>query len=322
MLQRGGLYPEGCARGPGFCLHVGSCGKAQPGLWQKAGVCQDHLARDDQTFKTLGVFDQQVDGGWPGFDCHRFGFVLKQPPGCACVGAWGKRIPFAWLAQLDAFSSGLSTAPLAAGQRVETPPTDPDPGPTDPPPVYIGRSVLERVLMAAGDIGTMAPLTGTFLNIAENVATLDPQTGAILNRIDGSVTNTMTGVSAATAEVTGEVLAISEVTMDLGDISTTVLGAVNTGTITLGVNQDLSEAISGTSGALSASMQQLGGTTDHAVLVANMASNMTSVVGSVSNSFDGLNGSIGNVSTTVLGAVNTGTVVSGVNETITGIVGG
>lgn len=226
------------------------------------------------------------------------------------------------MAQLDAFSSGLSTAPLAAGQRVETPPTDPDPGPTDPPPVYIGRSVLERVLMATGDIGTMAPLTGTFLNIAENVATLDPQTGAILNRIDGSVTNTMTGVSAATAEVAGEVLAISEVTMDLGDISTTVLGAVNTGTITLGVNQDLSEAISGTSGALSASMQQLGGTTDHAVLVANMASNMTSVVGSVSNSFDGLNGSIGNVSTTVLGAVNTGTVVSGVNATITGIVGG
>ncbi|WP_374643957.1 hypothetical protein [Tabrizicola sp.] len=222
------------------------------------------------------------------------------------------------LAELDSFSNGLSTTPLGAGETVSPPPTDPE---EEPLPVT-SLSVLERVLNATAEMGTMAPLAGTFVNIAENEAWIDPQTGTILNRIDGSVTNTLTGVAAATSEVAGDVQAIGDMTVDIGDMSTTVLGAVNTGTITLGVNQDLSEAISGSSGAVSASIRQLGGTTDQAALVADMASNMTSVIGSVDTSFNGLNGSMGNVSTTVLGAVNTGTVVSGVNSAVTGIVGG
>ena len=143
----------------------------------------------------------------------------------------------------------------------------------------------------------------------------------ILNAIDGSITNTMTGIQEATADV-GSVYAFDEVTVDIGDLSTTVLGAVNTGDITLGVNQDVSEAISGTSSAVSSSIRQLGGVTDQTALVLNVASNATDVIGSVNNSFESLNGSIGNVSTTVLGAVNTGTITSGINAAVTGVQSG
>jgi hypothetical protein len=145
---------------------------------------------------------------------------------------------------------------------------------------------------------------------------------AILNNIDGSVTNALTGVTTSTASVNGTVLAIDQVKVDIGDVATTVLGAVNTGTTSLGVNSDYNQAIAGTSEAVSGKVQQLGGMADQTALVLNVASNATSVVGSVSNTFAALNGSVGNIATTVLGAVNTGTISSGVNAASNGIVAG
>lgn len=145
---------------------------------------------------------------------------------------------------------------------------------------------------------------------------------AILNTIDGSVTNVLSGVTTSTASVNGTVLAIDQVKVDIGDVATTVLGAVNTGTTSLGVNSDYNQAIAGTSEAVSGKVQQLGGMADQTALVLNVASNATSVVGSVSNTFAALNGSVGNIATTVLGAVNTGTISSGVNAASNGIVAG
>jgi hypothetical protein len=144
----------------------------------------------------------------------------------------------------------------------------------------------------------------------------------ILNNIDGSVTNVLSGVTTSTASVNGTVLAIDQVKVDIGNVSTTVLGAVNTGTTTLGVNSDYNKAIAGTSSAVSGKVMQLGGMADQTALVLNVASNATSVVGSVQNTFASLNGSVGNIATTVLGAVNTGTISSGVNAASNGIVAG
>jgi len=45
------------------------------------------------------------------------------------------------------------------------------------------------------------------------------------------------------------------------------------------------------------------------------------VNGSINNAMMEVNGSIGNLSTTALGAVNTGTIISGVNAAVTGITG-
>lgn len=86
------------------------------------------------------------------------------------------------LAQLDTFSTNLSTAPLGAGETFTPTPVDPA-----PEPQIANLSLLERVLATTDGVLRMAPLTGSFLNVAENVAMIDPQTGAILNRIEGSV---------------------------------------------------------------------------------------------------------------------------------------
>lgn len=145
----------------------------------------------------------------------------------------------------------------------------------------------------------------------------DPVT--ILTAIDGSIANTLSGLRDANDVAAGQVAALDRVRVDLGDMSTTVLGAVNTGAVTLGVNQDVSEAIAGSTSAVSGAVAELGGTADTGTLVLNVALNATGVTGAVGTVMSGLDGGMGNVSTTVLGAVNTGTITSGVDAAVTGI---
>lgn len=147
---------------------------------------------------------------------------------------------------------------------------------------------------------------------------------SLTRTIDGSITNLITGVSAATAQTvsdTGSATVFSIPTVDLGDMTTTVLGAVNTGEIALGVNSAVDEASTSTTRAISAAMTQIGGSADTGALVLNVASNAGSINGSIQNTMIAVNGSIGSTSTTTLGAVNTGTIVSGVNAAVAGIVG-
>lgn len=146
----------------------------------------------------------------------------------------------------------------------------------------------------------------------------------ISHAIDGSITNVVAGVTAATQEAVAGVASASEwimPTFDFGDMATTVLGAVNTGSITLGVNQAVDEATTSTTNAISAAVAQIGGSADTGALVLNVAHNASVVNGSILNTMTAVNGTIGNLSTTALGAVNTGTIVSGVNSAVAGIVG-
>lgn len=146
-----------------------------------------------------------------------------------------------------------------------------------------------------------------------------------LQGIDGSINNTLDGINGATQEAIAniDVSAIewNMPTFDFGDMATTALGAVNTGDITLGVNSAVDEAATSTTNAISAVVNQLGGSADTGAIVLNVASNMTGVNGSINNVMEQVNGSIGNLSTTALGAVNTGTIVSGVDAAVAGIVG-
>ena len=146
----------------------------------------------------------------------------------------------------------------------------------------------------------------------------------ITSVIDGSITNVITGVTAATQEAIAGVSTATEFVMPtiaLGDMSTTALGAVNTGEITLGVNSAVDEAKTSSTRAVSAVMTQIGGSADTGALVLNVASNASQVIGSIENTLVAVNGSVGNLSTTALGAVNTGTITSGVNAAVQGIVG-
>lgn len=51
------------------------------------------------------------------------------------------------------------------------------------------------------------------------------------------------------------------------------------------------------------------------------AQRLTGINGAITNTMTQVNGTVGDLSTTALGAVNTGTIVSGVNAAVAGIVG-
>jgi hypothetical protein len=152
--------------------------------------------------------------------------------------------------------------------------------------------------------------------------------GGASEGIDASIANVISGVTEAVAEASQQASAGSTVayqfdlpTYDIGALSTTGLGAVNTGDITLGVNSTVDDAKTSTVQAVSSVMAQLGGSADTGAIVLNVASNMTGVNASISNTMSDVNGALASASTTALGAVNTGTIVSGVNAAVQGIVG-
>lgn len=180
-------------------------------------------------------------------------------------------------------------------------------------------SVLERVLGQIDGATNLAKVNGTYANIAENIGGPDSM------GIDGSITNIVDGVDAATqAAVAGATVSATEWTMPTmtwGDMATTALGAVNTGEIVLGVNAAVDQAKTRRTSAYSAAVGQIGGDAATGALVLNIASNMTAVNGAISNTMREINGTVGNLSTTALGAVNTGTIQSGVDATVTGIIG-
>ncbi|HCY99382.1 MAG: hypothetical protein A3D16_20010 [Rhodobacterales bacterium RIFCSPHIGHO2_02_FULL_62_130] len=186
---------------------------------------------------------------------------------------------------------------------------------------YAGVSGTEADSAAAAEAAALT-LFGNIASLTEGsgfVETLVP-TG-----IDGSISNILLGLAGTTQAVTGEsgigAVVQNLPTMGLGDMATTVLGAVNTGNIELGVNATLSEAQARSSSAVSTAAGQVGGSADMAALVLNVAANMTWVDGSISNSLTAVNGTVGNLSTTTLGAVNTGAIVSGVKAAVGGVVG-
>jgi hypothetical protein len=231
-------------------------------------------------------------------------------------------------------------------------------------PVFVTVAGNALVIPAAG--ANFAPLTGltagtTYQASALQAATLDGAlvpalaTGStglvesvadVASTINGSINITASRIDEATANVDDQVTAISDVTTNFGNFATTVLGAVNTGEIGLGTNQEVEEAIADTSQAIRSVVTQVGTVADSTVLALNSALNTMNIDGSISVDLDGVNASVaaispdqldilseagsielagldqllGNMATTVLGAVNTGTIVSGVNNQVDGTV--
>lgn len=180
----------------------------------------------------------------------------------------------------------------------------------------VSSETLPRSTSNVANFSTFVPLEATV-----PITTIVP---GLSTMIDGSVTNIITGVTTATAEAAVGVASATEFTLptiDLGDIATTALGAVNTGDITLGVNSAVDEAATSTTNAIAAAMTQIGGSADTGALVLNVASNASAVQGSIQNTLLAVNGSVGDASTTALGAVNTGTIIAGVDAAVQGIVG-
>lgn len=214
------------------------------------------------------------------------------------------------LQELNTFSALLSTEPLAEGE-VYVPSSGESPIPTVFPQIS-QISTLERVLAQIDGATNLARINGTFVNVADNSG---------VGGINGSILNTVSGITAMARSAAADAIAIEYTipVLNWGDMSTTVLGAVNTGEISLGLNAKVEDVRTRSTEAVRVSLVQLGGSSETGVLVINMASNMSGVDGRIANTMHAVSGTIGDLSTTTLGAVNTGTIVSGVNGTVQGI---
>ena len=171
---------------------------------------------------------------------------------------------------------------------------------------------------------------------AEDGRRLDRARELVLSRIDGSITNIVDGLLLPDLGPAAIVLAYdagaSRDLVSIEEIHATVLGAVNAGEIvtqldiswiqgqvdaqidlslagvSIGANLALQEVTTEAAQARSLSLSQLGGGPDAAALALNMSSNAMEVTGRVSNDISGQSARIATIVTTVLGAVNGGSV--------------
>jgi hypothetical protein len=224
-------------------------------------------------------------------------------------------------AAIDAAVAGLTATQLATIAN-----GDPDPADYGDLTIAENQTAYNNAVIAYNDAvaAQQSAISGATTTYA-GLYTADLIEVSGLQGVDGSINNTIDGINGATQEAIAsiDVSAIewNMPTLNFGDMATTALGAVNTGDITLGVNSAVDEASTSTTNAISAVVNQLGGSADTGAIILNVASNMTGVNGSINNVMEQVNGSIGNLSTTALGAVNTGTIISGVDAAVAGIVG-
>ena len=229
--------------------------------------------------------------------------------------------------------------------------------------VSVGATVLtdnagNLTVAAAAISGTDV---GALTNVADfDVATITTTVGGdtfSTSGINASITNILRGLDGPTA-VTAQTQATEAVDALIGNLSTTALGAVNTGEIELiganfGFQEDIDQAIAGTSDALRQridhTITQVGTTASQTMLAINSALNETNVNASVLNAMSGVNATIGRsgfenalsdtdfaavagmdadaiaaltggISTTALGAVNTGSIISGADNAVQGVI--
>lgn len=166
-------------------------------------------------------------------------------------------------------------------------------------------------------------VTGRALETARELA---------MSRIDGSVTNIIEGLLLpdlvpATLVAAQIAQSMSENELVMQDIRTTVLGAVNTGeivtnvTISLQPGGSVDMALAGISNgaeiavqqaqtrsasASSVQISQIGGQPDVQALALNIAHSASAITGAVVNRVNGQSVIVGDIVTTVLGAVNGG----------------
>ena len=236
----------------------------------------------------------------------------------------GDGVPTSTVLSAEQYEAGLAAAVAAAAASVPVPA---QPNPADYNLTTIDGQTAYNNAVDAYNTAKASQTTAINTARSEYIADYQPATVPVagLAGVNGSITNIVDGITTATqTALAGAGVSAVEYnmpTLSWGDMATTALGAVNTGEITLGVNQAVDSAKTTSTAAYSAVVQQLGGSSTQGVLVLNIASNMTGINGSISNTMSEVNGTVGDLSTTALGAVNTGTITSGVNAAVTGIIG-
>lgn len=165
---------------------------------------------------------------------------------------------------------------------------------------------------------------------------LEQATSMALATIDGSIQNIITAaLFPDLAEVRIRAFDASQQAargIDIADLSTTVLGAVNSGKIISEIRIDaivpdgatllgtdpasigqgamigLQEAMAGNATAISMTRSEIGTQTDISALILNLAQSASAVNAQVANMIDGQSASIKTITTTAIGSVNDGRI--------------
>lgn len=160
----------------------------------------------------------------------------------------------------------------------------------------------------------------------------------LMSRVDGSITTVISGIllpELAPARLASVYDARGEADLlNVARINSTVLGAVNTGEIltnvsaewqtsalipriglqlaevSVGANARVAESVTGTADASSLTLAAMGGSAQNPALVLNQATNGTAIVGRIHTLVQSQSASVGEIMTTVIGALNAGSVNS------------
>lgn len=148
---------------------------------------------------------------------------------------------------------------------------------------------------------------GSFVNIAVNNAAID---GSV------DVQATATAFLQSTAETSTGATASSQAAIQnaLGDVETTVIGAANQGEIVTGVASTVDDAVAGSA---SASSDYIGPLLN--ANTANLAFNQAELTANASLVATNAALDASAVSTTAIGAANTGSIISGVQGTLSDV---
>lgn len=180
----------------------------------------------------------------------------------------------------------------------------------------------------------------SLLKEAQDGAALRQATETLLSRVDGSITTVIVGlrfpdlVPNSLVPVLRQV-AINQIVPDFtaGPLTTTALGAVNAGQvvtnvvvtlgdtvpngttladhmgqIAAGASASMQVASAGAVRAVQSTMTGMAGQPGGRAILLDLASNQTEVIGRVDLVIEGANASVADIATTVLGAVNSGSV--------------
>jgi hypothetical protein len=187
-----------------------------------------------------------------------------------------------------------------------------------------GDTVLESVIAYADSLEINTIVT----NLAETnlPSALSP---SYSNGIDGTITNFIqnkpTPYFATNTYAAENIQNLGAIDLDV--INTTGIGAVNTGKVLLdrqqhiagilsGNSADLQQAVTTSTTAIRQRAAAVGSTQAMSALSLNMASNSQMVKAKVDNTVNHLSGSISQITSTAIGAVNTGHIQSGISAIV------
>lgn len=191
------------------------------------------------------------------------------------------------------------------------------------------NKALSFVLAAAFSVGAASAASAQAINIdLDQLTGVDnAQVGSFVNIavnnavIDGSVTATYAATAfleeantAGAGSSDASSTAASAVAGALGDIDTTVIGAVNQGDTIIGVTETVDRAVAGSANAAS----DYTGPLQDAV-AANLAFNQAELNAAVAITATNYALDAGGAATTAIGAVNTGSITAGVAGTLADI---